>query len=554
MCGAHKAAKCVEDGNRRQGHLAVRSRISDGPTVRRPGRDPFVPDSGLVEEPARDPVAEAARRRPDRPALIAGDARITWSELDTRVSAAARWIASRTAPGDRVALLLGNTVDFAAVYFGVLRAGRVAVPLNPGYTADERDFAITDSGATLTVDGPLPAEAGVPTSERGASAAGQGASPAAGAAGSPLADGGGAHGVPKNDDLAVLLYTSGTSGRPKGAMLTHAALAANHDQLDRIEPPVVGPDDVVLLAVPFFHAYGLNTGLGSVAHHAATGVLVERFDPAESLELIAQHAVTVTVGVPGMYQSWTALPEAGAALTGLRTAVCGAAPLEGAVAARFRALTGRAILIGYGLTETAPVLTTTAVSDRDKRGSIGRPLPGVELLLRTASGAELWRDGTASIDEDLEVAESAGTDPGEIVVRGPNLFAGYWPDGRDGPDRDGWWPTGDIAYADGDGDLVLVDRIGELILVNGFNVYPAEIERVLSAHPRVTAVAVVGVPDAATGRRPHAYVVVTGDPPPTVTELQVHCAARLARFKLPGVEVVAELPRTAIGKVRKRDL
>jgi long-chain acyl-CoA synthetase len=316
---------------------------------------------------------------------------------------------------------------------------------------------------------------------------------------------------------------------------------------------------VVLLSVPFFHAYGLNTGLGSVAHHAATGVLAERFDPVASLDLITRHAVTVTVGVPGMYQAWTAVPSAGEALSGVRTAVCGAAPLDTGVAARFRALTGRAILIGYGLTETAPVLTTTAVSDRDKSDSIGRPLPGVELLLRTAAGAELWRDGTASVDEELAdeeliVAESAGTDPGEIVVRGPNLFSGYWPDGRDGPGPDGWWPTGDIAYADGEGDLVLVDRIGELILVNGFNVYPAEIERVLMGHPRVTGVAVVGVPDMATGQRPYAYVTVSGDPSPTVTELQVHCAARLARFKLPDVELVDELPRTAIGKVRKRDL
>jgi long-chain acyl-CoA synthetase len=484
-----------------------------------------VPDSGLVEEPARDPVAEAAGRRPDRPALIAGDAVVTWAELDTRVSATARWIASRTAPGDRVALLLGNTVEFAVVYFGTLRAGRVAVPLNPGYTAEEREHAITDSGAALIVDGPPD------TAETGDTPA-----------------------VPKSNDLAVLLYTSGTSGRPKGAMLTHAALAANHDQLDRIDPPVVGPDDVVLLAVPFFHAYGLNTGLGSVAHHAATGVLAERFDPADSLELIARHSVTVAVGVPGMYQAWLGLPGAAEALRGVRTAVCGAAPLDTGVATRFRELTGRAVLIGYGLTETAPVLTTTAVSDRDKRGSIGRPLPGVELLLRTSSGSELWRDGTASVDEDLEVAESAGTDPGEIVVRGPNLFIGYWPDGREGPGPDGWWPTGDVAYADGDGDLVLVDRIGELILVNGFNVYPAEIERVLMAHPRVTGVAVVGVPDTVTGQRPHAYVTVTGDPAPTPTELQVHCATRLARFKLPGVELVAELPRTVIGKVRKRDL
>ncbi len=525
MCAERKAVNPAQNGNPRQGHLDGTRCERDGPVVRRPGHGPFVPDSGLVEEPARDPVAEAAGRRPGRPALIAGDTVVTWSELDTRVSAAAAWIASRTRPGDRVALMLGTTVDFAVFWFGVLRAGRVAVPVNPGAPEDERDHVLTDSGAILVVDGSTDV-------------------PAAG----PLPP------VPNKNDLAVLLYTSGTSGRPKGAMLTHAALAANHEQLDRIEPAVVGPDDVVLLAVPFFHAYGLNTGLGSVAHHAATGVLAERFDPAGSLELITRHAVTVTVGVPGMYQAWLGQAGAAAALSGVRTAVCGAAPLEERVAARFRSLTGRPILIGYGLTETAPVLTTTAVSDRDKRGSIGRPLPGVELLLRTPSGAVLWRDGTASVEEDLEVAESAGTDPGEIVVRGPNVFGGYWPDGRDGPDAGGWWPTGDIAYADGDGDLVLVDRIGELILVNGFNVYPAEIERVLIAHPRVTGVAVVGVPDRVTGQRPHAYVTVLDDPAPSPTELQVHCSARLARFKLPGVEIVAELPRTPIGKIRKRDL
>jgi long-chain acyl-CoA synthetase len=243
----------------------------------------------------------------------------------------------------------------------------------------------------------------------------------------------------------------------------------------------------------------------------------------------------------------------------LRTAVCGAAPLRPEEAARFAAATGKSILIGYGLTETAPVLTTTAVSDRGKTGSIGRPLPGVSLRLRAADGTVLWEDGTASVEEDLaeldlSVAGTAGTDPGEIVVRGPNLFLGYWPDGRDGPDADGWWPTGDVAYADGDGDLHLVDRLGELILVNGFNVYPAEIERVLADHPSVAEAAVVGVDDPDSGQRPHAYVVAAAGPPPSVTDLQVFCAGRLARFKLPTVEFVGELPHSAIGKVRKREL
>jgi long-chain acyl-CoA synthetase len=504
-----------------------------------------VPDSGLVKEPARDPVAGAAARRPDGIALVAGDTTLTWAHVDARVTEAAGSLAAQTAPGDRIALVLGNTVGFVVAYFGILRAGRVAVPLNPGYTADERDFAVTDSGAALIV-----AEEAEPSPLRSAQPRRVRPEFEAAAASLPQVNA---------EDLAVLLYTSGTSGRPKGAMLTHAALAANHDQLAAIEPPVVGPDDVVLLAMPFFHAYGLNTGLGTVAHHAATGVLLDRFDPRASLALIAERRVTVAVGVPGMYQAWSRRPEVGEAVRSLRTAVCGAAPLPPAEAARFTAATDKTILIGYGLTETAPVLTTTAVSDRAKAGSIGRPLPGVSLVLRSADGQVLWRDGTASPEEDLaeldlSVEDSAGTDPGEIVVRGANLFSGYWPDGREGPDADGWWATGDVAYADADGDLHLVDRLGELILVNGFNVYPAEIERVLDGHPGVAEAAVVGVPDPESGQRPHAYVVAALDPAPTPAELQVFCAAQLARFKLPTIELVRELPHSAIGKVRKREL
>jgi len=501
-----------------------------------------------VGDRARDAVAEAARRRPGGVALIAGDTSLTWADLDGRVTRAARRLRGLAdADGARVALVLGNTVDFAVAYFGTLRAGLVAVPLNPGYTADELGYALTDSGAAVVVAEPAAmarlAWVSVPVV--------------------PPDLGSGAEADPVDvtaDRLAVLLYTSGTSGRPKGAMLSHAALAANHDQLDRITPPVVGPDDVVLLTVPFFHAYGLNTGLGTVAHHAATGVLVDRFDPAASLRLIARRRVTVAVGVPGMYAAWSRQPSAADDLAGLRSAVCGAAPLDPDDAARFTAVTGRTPIIGYGLTECAPVLTTTAVSDVAKTGSIGRPLPGVSLRLRTAGGEVLWQDGSASPAEDLaeldlSVEDSAGTDPGEIVVRGANLFSGYWPDGHGGPDAEGWWPTGDIAYADGDGDLHLVDRIGELILVNGFNVYPAEIERVLDAHPGVAEAAVVGVTDPQTGQAPHAYVVPALDPPPTEAELLVYCAAQLARFKLPnGIELVDSLPHSPIGKVRKREL
>jgi len=492
-----------------------------------------------------DEIAVAAKSRPGHPALITATSTLTWAEVDARVEAAARRLVMLARPRERVAIVLGNSIDFVVTYYGVLRAGRVAVPLNPGYTGDELDYVITDCQAAVVV-----AEAEARTKLRSATP------PCV-----PPDLAGPAGDLPEvsADDLAVLLYTSGTSGRPKGAMLTRAALAANHDQLDAIEPPVVGPDDVVLLAMPFFHAYGLNTGLGTVAHHAATGVLIDRFDPVASLSVIAERAVTVTVGVPGMYTEWSRQPSVGTAFGSVRTAVCGAAPIAPAEATRFQVATGNSLIIGYGLTETAPVLTTTAVSDRGKEGSIGRPLPGVALRLRNADGEILWEDGTASPDEDLAeldlaVEDSAGTDPGEIVVRGANLFSGYWPDGRDGPDAGGWWGTGDVAYADGDGDLHLVDRIGELILVNGFNVYPAEIERVLDAHPAVAEAAVVGVPDDDTGQRPHAYVVAALDPAPTPAELQVFCAGQLARFKLPSIELVRELPHSAIGKVRKREI
>jgi long-chain acyl-CoA synthetase len=503
-----------------------------------------------VGQAARDPVAAAAARRPDHPALITATTTLTWAELDGRVQAAARRLVMLARPRDRVAIVLSNSIDFVVTYFGTLRAGRVAVPLNPGYPADELDYAIGDCQAAVVV------------AEQAERAKLRSPTPPC----VPPDLGGALGDLPRvaARDLAVLLYTSGTSGRPKGAMLTHAALAANHDQLDAIEPPVVGPDDIVLLAMPLFHAYGLNTGLGTVAHHAATGVLVDRFDPAASLQVMAERGVTVAIGVPGMYVAWSRQPAAATALSSLRTAVCGAAPLAPDDAARFTVASGKNILIGYGLTETAPVLTTTAVSDRTKAGSIGRPLPGVSLRLRSASGEVLWLDGTASADEtesledaaelDLSVEDVAGTDPGEIEVRGANLFSGYWPDGRDGPDADGWWATGDVAYADGDGDLHLVDRIGELILVNGFNVYPAEIERVLDSHPAVAESAVIGVPDELSGQRPHAYVVAALDPAPTPAELEVYCAGQLARFKLPTVELVSELPHSATGKIRKREL
>jgi long-chain acyl-CoA synthetase len=492
-------------------------------------------------------VADLVRRAAagsgaSKPALLWQDKSLTWAELDARVDRTAHALRSLELPGShdhpaRVAIILPNVPDFAIAYFGVLRAGLVAVPVNPGYSARELRQVLTDSAASVLIGTPeVLATADVPMPHTYTSppqVPGEPVEP----------DSGG-------EDLAVLIYTSGTEGDPKGAMLSHRALLANHEQLAAVEPAPITPDDVLLLALPLFHAYGLNSGLGAVAFHGATGVLMERFDPVEALRLIAAHQVSAVVGVPPMYVAWSLVPDFGERFASVRLAVCGAAPLDPAAAGRFLAATGHPVFEGYGLTETGPVLTSALASPVPKTGSIGRPLPGVSIKLVGSGGEEI-----ALIEDDFDddAPGSPGTDPGEIVARGANLFSGYWPDGRDGPAPDGWWSTADVAYADGDGDLFLVDRLRELILVSGFNAYPYEIEQVLQAHPAVVEAAVLGVPHPYTGQTVKAFVVTSG--PVTTEDLLRYCERNLARFKCPtAIEFVPSLPHTATGKVRKAEL
>jgi long-chain acyl-CoA synthetase len=493
-----------------------------------------------------DTVRRAASLDADRTALVWRDQTVTWAELDGRVDALARGLLALGLPDSdghpaRVAIVLPNVPEFAVAYFGVLRAGLVAVPVNPGYTARELTQVLTDSGAEVLIGTPEAiATIGEAAPARTYSQAGL----------AELAQPGDPVAAPTAaEDIAVLLYTSGTEGTPKGAMLSHRAMLANHAQLARIEPTPVGPGDVVLLVLPLFHAFGLNTSLGAVAYHAATGVLVERFDPGELLRLIKAHRVSVVVGVPQMFVAWARLPDLAGAFEGVRLAVCGAAPLDATAGARFRELAGDILYEGYGLTETAPVLTSTLASPDRPRGSIGQAIPGVSLRLVTATGEEIDMS-----DDDFDLApDSPGTDPGEIVVAGENLFSGYWPGGRDRPSPDGWWATGDVAYADANGDLFLVDRLRELILVSGFNVYPYEVEQVLQAHPAVAEAAVLGEPHPATGQTVKAFVVARG--PVTVEELLAHCERNLARFKWPTtIEFRDGLPHSATGKVRKAAL
>jgi long-chain acyl-CoA synthetase len=482
-------------------------------------------------------VRAAAQEHPTKPALIDDGRTVTWSELDSLVDqAAGGFLATGRAPGDRIGILLPNGIDFAVAYFGVLRAGLVAVPFNTAYTASELSYQVADAATTTVITdteltGVLSDLSGDQLIVVGEPGGSWDRLLNAGPATSVEADASGAGG----EDLALLLYTSGTSGRPRGAMLSHRALLANLDQMVRIDPPVVAPDDRVLLVLPLFHVYGLNSGLGMVAKVGSTGVLAQRFDPVETLALVREEQASCIVGAPPMYLAWSMLPDLGESLTSVRLALSGAAPLPPAVLSAVLESSGHHIFEGYGLTETAPVLTTTLCSPVPKAGSVGRPIPGVMV--------RIVNDFEDEVDEH---------DPGELVVHGDNLFSGYWPDGAGGPDEDGWFRTGDIAYADADGDLFLVDRARELILVSGFNVYPREVEDVLRDHPAVEEVAVIGVPHPYTGETVKALVVLRPGAVLSADALIDHAAARLARFKCPTViEFVDELPHSLTGKVAK---
>jgi long-chain acyl-CoA synthetase len=514
-------------------------------------------------------VRAAARQRPDAPAVVTRDERLTWAELDAAVDRAAAGYAARgLAEGDRVAVQLPNGTPWLRAVLGALRAGLVVVPVNTAYTEPELEYLLSDSGAALLV-APAPRDelGGVPVCP-----------------GPPDADGPPPAVADDDEALAFLCYTSGTTGRPRGAMLTSGALRANQEQCLAMSPPPVHPDDRVLLVLPLFHVYGLNAGFGLVAATGACAVLEESFDPRATLAVMAEEQVTAVPGAPPMYQAWLAAADADGndtelrrAFAAVRIASAGAAPLPEEVWTAMRERAAITVWEGYGLTEAAPVVASTLATGRPKPSCIGGPLPGIEVTLRDTADSDPQAEFEAGEDEQprddepqhqaSEGAEPAadtggagregGFDegPGELWIRGPNLFSGYWPDGVDGPDADGWLGTGDLAYRDADGDLHLVDRRSDLILVSGFNVYPAEVERVLDTHPAVAESAVIGIPDARTGSAVRAVVALAPGEKLSFEELRDHAAASLARYKVPtSVHFLPSLPHSLTGKVSRARL
>ena len=397
-------------------------------------------------------------------------------------------------------------------YLAALRAGVVVVPLDPDAPPGQTAAALAGTGARvlLAPDG-VAVPDGVtrlPLSEDGLAALA--ADPALVSSPADV------------ESLAVLLATAGTSGRARAAMLTHRALLAHVEHVGRLG--VLGPDDVVLATLPLFHVFGLNAVLGGWLGSGARLVLAD--GPREGLAaLVRAEGVTDLPLAPSTLARLLAEPDLDAGLGRLTTVVAGAAPLAEELAAAFEARTGLRVERGYGLTEAAPGVTATFGGTGGGPGHVGPPLPGVEVRVDGEPG-----------------------EPGEIAVRGANLFSGYWPDGTGGPDADGWFATGDIGYL-ADGELVLVDRARELVVVDGFHVYPAEVEHAIMELPGVEAAAVVGRPDARSGEQLVAFVEGPGL---SAERVEAHCGQRLARFKRPvAVHVLDALPRGATGKIRK---
>jgi long-chain acyl-CoA synthetase len=481
-------------------------------------------------------LADTAARFPDRPALRLGEHTITYAQFEALTGkAAARMAALGIGVGDRVGLMFPNVFEFPVLFYGALRLGAIAVPMNPLLKGREIAHYAGDSGMKLLwahemVDDEDLAQAPegvvvqkVDTTLVPSLATDEAAAPAY---------------VDREDlDTAVILYTSGTTGSPKGAELTNGGLNKNlhvviEDLMDITE------NDVIVGCLPLFHVFGLTCSLNAGVAAGALLTLIPRFDPQVVLETIERDKATVFQGVPTMYTAMAGVADADpAAVATLRVCCSGGASLPGEVLRAFESKFGAKILEGYGLSETSPVASFNRV-EKAKVGSIGTPIPGVEFKLVGEDGAEVPTD-----------------EIGEIAIRGHNVMKGYWnrPEATAEAIKDGWFHTGDMARADEDGFYFIVDRKKELIIRGGFNVYPREIEEVLYEHPAVREAAVVGLPHPTHGEEIGAAVSLKPGAEATEDELREYVKARVAPYKYPRVVwFLDDLPKGATGKILKR--
>jgi long-chain acyl-CoA synthetase len=496
-------------------------------------------------------LSRSAAVFPEDVAIVCGSGALTWTSVDAAANRLANGLRARgIVRGDRVVLACPNLPQFVIVYYAVLKLGAILVPINILLKAGEIAYHLRDSGARAFVcfegsaELPLGAEgraafALVPECTLfvaiGAGAPGEDTLESLSHGQSPGLD----TVECASDDTAVILYTSGTTGTPKGAELSHSNLCMN--ALASVAMTHLNSHDVSLVALPLFHSFGQSVQMNAIAASAGTMVLLPRFDPEAAMNAMTDHSVTVFCGVPTMYiallnQDWRGPDLA----TTLRLGVSGGAALPVAVLRAFEQRFGVVILEGYGLSETSPVATFNHFDTKRVPGSIGVAIAGTEVGIMDAEGNLLGDD-----------------EVGEIVVRGHNVMKGYWgrPDATAQAIRDGWFHTGDIGKRDVDGNHYIVDRLKDMVIRGGFNVYPREIEEVLMQHPAVAMVAVVGVPHEVHGEEIKAVVLPKPGIPVDAEEIVSWCRERMAAYKYPRiVELVAALPMTATGKILKREL
>lgn len=463
-------------------------------------------------------------------ALIQDDLRVSYGELRDRVEAMRVHLAAMgIGPGDRVALACGNEAHFVVAALGALGVGCVVAPINPFAPINELIRKVAPISPAVVIVGGTLREMLDHADEFNAPVIDMELVAVSAADAPPVVDA-------DPDDLAFLLSTSGVSGAPKIAMLSHDNLAWVQKSIVGDGPQQLRADDVSLAVLPPAHILGLNLVILSTLRAGGSVVFQWRFDVDESLRLVHEHKVTMLVGAPPMWQRWAAADAPDDSMASVRFARSGAASLRADVYERIRSHCGVEVRQGYGLTESSAALATGRGLDV-RVTSVGKPLAGVELVL---------------VDDDGEPVDLG--DIGEVVVRSPSVFKGY----LDDPDAtatiltdDGWLWTGDVGLLDDDGYLYLVDRVKDIIIVSGFNVYPAEVEDVLMQHPAVRGAVVVGGDHGGTGETVIAHV--SGDV--SVDELSEFAASHLSRYKLPTeYHLVDELPQTAAGKRLRREL
>jgi long-chain acyl-CoA synthetase len=536
-CRAHEDAPC----SRAVGTTVVLAYQRRGTglipgTDDRPGPPPH---NDLVTNLARN-LTDTTRAHAGRVAVRVDNAAMTYRALDEASARVAGLLHERgLRPGDRIGLMLPNVAEVPVVYYGILRAGGVVVPMNPLLKEREVAYYLGDSGAGLIFFWHAFADQA------------RGAAEQAGAE-LVVVDGIGfpellASATPDfqvadrdDQDTAVILYTSGTTGHPKGAELTHGNLISN-TEVSRTDIVRATPDDVIFGGLPLFHVFGQTVALNVAVAAGACLTLLPRFDAGHALRILADHRVTVFEGVPTMYVALLHQPDrADHDTSALRMCISGGAALPVEVLRGFEDASGVPVLEGYGLSETSPVASFNHPGRERKPGSIGTPIRDVRMRVVDEAGDEV-----------------AQGEVGEIAIQGPNVMKGYWqrPEATAEAIRGGWFRTGDMGRVDEDGYFYIVDRKKDLIIRGGYNVYPREIEEVLYEHPAVAEAAVIGLPHSSLGEEVGAAVALKPGAAITAEELRDFVKSQVAAYKYPRhVWLVDALPKGATGKIQKRDI